>query len=171
MIILKISNTKVKRLWIKIKCVLGVAIDVHSQKAYPRNVLSNLYNNQFSIDGIECQSMEGFLQSLKFSDPLKQREICAMKGVKAKKAGNNDWKVDQQVYWNGKIINRGGEEFQQLISRAYKAMFEHSETFRKALADTKGKRLYHTIGIDNLCDTILTTSEFCNRLTELRTKI
>lgn len=43
----------------------GKAIDIWSKSQYPANVLSNLYDNSFCYDSVECGSMEGFLQSLK----------------------------------------------------------------------------------------------------------
>ena len=46
------------------------------------------------IDGVECASMEGFLQSLKFSDPEMQKRVCTLVGklnskVKRKDGGVN----------------------------------------------------------------------------------
>ena len=43
----------------------GRALDIWSTGEYPADVLSNLCSNRFRLDGIECQSMEGFLQSFK----------------------------------------------------------------------------------------------------------
>ena len=41
-------------------------MDIGSGKGYPSSSLSNFAPHEFVIDGITCQSMEGFLQSLKF---------------------------------------------------------------------------------------------------------
>ena len=60
---------------------IGKAIDIWSTKPYPANVLSNLHPNAFEIDGIECASMEGFLQSLKQKDIQEQCEICRFIGL------------------------------------------------------------------------------------------
>ena len=37
-------------------------LDIRSNGLYPSNVLSNLCSNAFVFDGVECGSMEGFLQ-------------------------------------------------------------------------------------------------------------
>lgn len=50
-------------------------MDIGSGKGYPENSLSNFAPHKFVIDGVECNSMEGFLQSLKFSNPEMQEYI------------------------------------------------------------------------------------------------
>lgn len=41
-------------------------MDIGSGTGYPSAALSNFAPHSFVIDGVECASMEGFLQSLKF---------------------------------------------------------------------------------------------------------
>lgn len=41
-------------------------MDIGSGSGYPAGNLSNFHPYQFEIDGVTCNSMEGFLQSLKF---------------------------------------------------------------------------------------------------------
>ena len=43
-------------------------MDISSGSSYPASSLSNFAPHPFIIDDIECSSMEGFLQSLKFKD-------------------------------------------------------------------------------------------------------
>ena len=50
-------------------------MDIGSGSGYPAANLSNFHPHQFTIDGVECASMEGFLQSLKFKDPNMQIEM------------------------------------------------------------------------------------------------
>ena len=50
-------------------------MDIGSGNGYPESALSNFVPHPFTIDGIECNSMEGFLQSLKFENPDMQREF------------------------------------------------------------------------------------------------
>lgn len=38
-------------------------MDVGSKNAYPASALSNFSPHPFEIDGVKCNSMEGFLQS------------------------------------------------------------------------------------------------------------
>lgn len=76
----------------------GKAVDIWSKSPYPANVLSNLHGNAFMFDGIECGSMEGFLQSLKYQDMDEQRRICAMSGKEAKHMTRSDWQETQTLF-------------------------------------------------------------------------
>ena len=40
-------------------------MNIGSGSGYPASSLSNFAGHRFTVDGIECYSMEGFLQSLK----------------------------------------------------------------------------------------------------------
>lgn len=143
-------------------------LDIRSNGLYPSNVLSNLCSNGFRLDGMVCGSMEGFLQSLKRKELDKQRQICSMKGGNARKMSVTSWQTDQVVWWKGQAIDRQSEEYQRLICRAYQAMFEQSERFRAALMQTRGITLVHTSGEPSSYKTILTPSEFCGILMDLR---
>lgn len=156
------------RLYVKWRCLIGKGIDIWSKSPYPSNVLSNLHDNPFEFDGVKCGSMEGFLQSLKYKDAVRQKDVCAMAGKDAKNMTNADWQVNQIVWWQGQEINRQSKAFQELVMRAYQAMMAQNETFRMALLSTKGKTLYHSKGNNNPYKTILTRDEFCKTLMELR---
>ena len=143
-------------------------LDIRSNGLYPSNVLSNLCSNGFRLDGMVCGSMEGFLQSLKRKELDKQRQICSMRGGNARKMSVTSWQTDQVVWWKGQAIDRQSEEYQRLIRRAYQAMFEQSERFRAALMQTRGITLVHTSGEPSSYKTILTPSEFCGILMDLR---
>lgn len=156
------------QLKIKWQVFRGKAIDIWSRDGYPSDVLSNLCSNGFRFDGMVCGSMEGFLQSLKYKDPGKQRQICSMKGRNAKKATCTGWQTDQIVWWKGQPVDRQGEDYAKLVRKAYQAMFEQSERFRTALMSTRGKTLYHSRGESNPYNTILTEAEFCTILMDIR---
>ena len=143
-------------------------LDIRSNGAYPSGVLSNLCSNSFRFDGMVCSSMEGFLQSLKYHDKDKQRQICQMKGGNARKRSVTSWQTDQIVWWKGQPIDRQSDEYQLLLRRAYQTMFDQNERFRAALMSTRGFTLTHTSGEQNPFKTILTEYEFCQILTELR---
>ena len=143
-------------------------LDIRSNGLYPSNVLSNLCSNGFRFDGMVCGSMEGFLQSLKRQDIDKQRQICSMKGGNARKMSVTSWQTDQIVWWKGQAIDRQSDKYQELIHRAYEAMFWQSERFRTALMQTRGMVLAHSAGEDNPYRTILTPAELCGTLMELR---
>ena len=69
-------------------------MDIGSKSGYPSSSLSNFAGHRFIFDGVECYSMEGFLQSLKFKDPNMQIEVCKLIGKKAKFKGKSKkwWK-------------------------------------------------------------------------------
>lgn len=143
-------------------------LDIRSNGLYPSNVLSNLCSNGFRFDGVLCGSMEGFLQSLKQQEKNKQLQICQMKGGNARKHSVTSWQTDQIVWWKGQAYDRQSDDYQNLIRRAYQAMFDQSERFRAALMQTRGITLIHSSGEENPYKTILTEQEFCTILTEIR---
>jgi len=144
-------------------------MNISSNGSYPSNKLSNFSGNRFIIDGVQCNSMEGFLQSLKFKNPEIQKEICKLVGIGAKRrGGSKNWKKYQILYWQNVEYPRKSEEYQKLLDKAYTCLFEQNEGFRKALKDSGNSVLTHTIGKNNQSDTVLTVSEFCGRLMKLR---
>lgn len=143
-------------------------MDIGSGKSYPSSALSNFSPHPFIFDGVECNSMEGFLQSLKFQNPELQKEVCKMVGKQAKfKGKEKKWWRDQTLYWKGKPIPRHSEEYQDLLDRAFSALALNS-SFQNALLATGNAVLTHTIGKTNPSETVLTRSEFCSRLTRIR---
>lgn len=80
-------------------------MDIGSGTGYPSANLSNFSPHVFTVDGIECNSMEGFLQSLKFQDPEMQKHVCTLVGKKAKfKGKKKKWWKTQTLYWKGEDI-------------------------------------------------------------------
>lgn len=74
-------------------------MDIGSGTGYPSADLSNFSPHVFTVDGIECNSMEGFLQSLKFQDPEMQKHVCTLVRKKAKfKGENKKWWKTQTLY-------------------------------------------------------------------------
>lgn len=162
---------------VRLLTMTGMAIDIRSRMPWPGYALSNFYHNQFEFDGVQCRSMEGFLQGLKCRNRNEQKLVCRMRGRRAKLFGNNvkgnSWyDVEKHgVAWNGESIDRHSEAYQQLLRRAYRAMCDQSPKFREALMATAGKRLFHTIGNPDPHQTILTDREFRDILTELRERL
>ena len=71
-------------------------MDIGSGKEYPSNALSNFSPHPFEIDGVKCNSMEGFLQGIKFESPEMQEYVCSLVGFGAKKKGRNkNWQQTQ----------------------------------------------------------------------------
>lgn len=143
-------------------------MDIGSGNAYPANALSNFAPHPFEIDGIKCNSMEGFLQSLKFESKEMQEYVCTLVGYAAKKKGSKkNWKKSQTLYWRGTPIKRDSQEYQDLLDRAYSELYKNTK-FKSALEASGKSVLTHSIGKSKISETVLTTKEFCSRLTKLR---
>lgn len=143
-------------------------MDIGSGNSYPSSALSNFAPHPFVIDGIECASMEGFLQSLKFKNPEMQKYVCTLVGKAAKfKGKDKKWWKEQKLYWQGVEYERESEEYQKLLNRAYNALYQN-EGFRRALEASKPAVLTHSIGKNDETRTVLTQTEFCSRLMKLR---
>ena len=149
-------------------------MDIGSGSGYPAGALSNFSPHAFVFDGVECASMEGLLQSFKFDKEHIQIEVCKLVGLAAKFRGkkrNKAWKSRQTLWWKGKAYDRRGHEYQALLDRAYRAMYEQNDSFRRALAASGKSVLTHSIGWNKEVDTVLTEREFCSRLTALREEL
>ena len=146
-------------------------MDIGSGNGYPASSLSNFAAHPFVIDGVKCNSMEGFLQSLKFQNIEMQEYVCTLVGIKAKYKGKpKPWWKTQTLHWRGKTYDRHGDEYQKLLDRAYRALSKN-EGFCNALLASGSARLTHSIGKNDAHRTILTEQEFCSRLTSLRNKM
>ena len=146
-------------------------MDVGSRNSYPADALSNFTAHEFYIDGVRCASMEGFLQSLKFSNPDMQVYVCSLIGIKAKRAGaQKNWKRKQKLYWRGEEYPRQSAKYQDLLDRAYDALYTN-ERFKAALRAAGDAVFTHSVGKIKKCDTVLTVQEFCHRLNKLRDRL
>lgn len=144
-------------------------MDIKSGKTYPSCALSNFAPHPFVFEDVSCNSMEGFLQSLKFENPDMQKHICTLVGFKAKKAGaNKNWQRTQTLYWLGTPYKRDSKEYQELLDGAYWALFSQNEKARNALLATQDANLTHSIGRSKINETVLTKQEFCSRLMNIR---
>ena len=145
-------------------------LDIKSDAPSVGGRLSNFTKRKFIFDGVQCGSIEGVLQSFKFPDPVKQEEVCALYWGSAKKAGKNqDWQTEQALYWQGVSYPRDSVEYQELLDRLYQAAFDQDESFRDDLrVKAKEYKLTHSIGRNDIRETILTKDEFISRLEKLR---
>ena len=146
-------------------------MDIGSGNGFPSATLSNFAPHPFVIDGVECNSMEGFLQSLKFSNPEIQKEVCKLVGKAAKfKGKKKKWWRTQTLWWQGMEIPRDSEEYQVLLDRAFDALAQNNG-FRVALLATGNSILTHSIGKTKITETVLTRQEFCSRLMKIRERL
>lgn len=149
---------------------MGV-IDISSRGPAVAANLSNFVPRKFVFDTIECASLEGILQSLKFFDVDKQRKICGFVGGAAWRAGRagNGWKKTQTLWWSGFSYERGSQEYQTLITEIYDACYRGDPTFREDLLATGDNDLTHAMSTSPMEETVLTEAEFIGQLLRLRT--
>ena len=150
-------------------------LDIKAKDKGIGGALSNFAPHAFTIDGVQCASMEGFLQALKTPNVKKQQKVCAMTGIDAKNAFRRSprrylFLKTHRVYWQGQTIDRMSGDFDDLITRAYDALFENSD-FRRALEGAKGKNLIHGHGKAKKKETVLTEEEFIFQLLRLMDKL
>ena len=160
-------------------------IDI-SYKSELSCTLSNLYPHKFTLnakpfapyvkgDEILCLSMESFLQSLKISNALAQKYFCEnYSGYIAYKAKLTmpDWRKDQILYWQGKKFERNSKDYINLITYAYDKLYESNIYFREVvLPSFKNFYLVHTMGSNDLKETVLTEYEYIEQLNRLIKKI
>lgn len=147
-------------------------MDIGSGAGYPAASLSNFSPHPFVFDGVQVNSMEGFLQGLKFSNPDMQAHVCTLVGKAAKfKGKKKKWYREQTLYWKGQPIARRSEAYQILLENAYLAMLEQSDSFRRALKATGNATLTHSMGRNKENETVLTEKEFIKLLTYCRSLI
>lgn len=143
-------------------------MNIKAGAKYPAGALSNFSPYRFTVDGVDCNSMEGWLQSLKFKPPETQKYVCTLVGGAAKvKGAAKNWKKRQVLYWKGVEYQRSSEDYQLLLDKAFKCLSKNVK-FMKALISTREANLTHSIGKRKKQDTVLTQKEFCSRLLKLR---
>lgn len=147
-------------------------MDIHSKKAYPANALSNFSPHPFIFRDFPVNSMEGFLQGLKFKNPDMQVHVFTLVGMSAKKKGaNKNWYRDQTLWLMGHPIERKSDHYQVILDEAYESMFRQNEKAKNALLATGDAVLTHSIGKRKQNETVLTEHEFISRLTNIREKL
>ena len=135
-------------------------------------LLSNLYPWPFVMDGVQCGSIEGFLQCLKRNIPEEQTEIAALHGFEAYKNGQlgNAWKETQILYWLDVPVERSSRAYHELLCRAYDACLDQNTGFAVALSKTGCEPLTH-LGKHDSHDTTLTVSEYLHQMHRLRDRV
>lgn len=100
-----------------------------------------------------------------------QIHVCTLVGKKAKfKGAKKKWYRDQTLYWKGQPIHRHSDEYQDLLDKAFSQLAKNSK-FKKALLASNHATLKHSMGKKDPSKTVLTTKEFCSRLTYIRSAL
>ena len=156
---------------LKLLSMLGIAWDIPRLSNSPDYYLCRFAPNRFILDNIQCGSIGGFLSALTESNIEKQKEIYGLNNRKAETSSSFTSEKEQNLYWNGRVYNRHGAEYQQLVRRAFQAMFDQCTSFRCALEEFGGRRLGDSSARTNTFDTVLTEQEYCSILTDLRKQL
>lgn len=113
------------------------------------------------------------LQAFKFSDEIEvQRHVCVMAPIFAKQMGTkfSNWKETQTLFWNEQVFDRQSQEYQELVTRLYDAVFDRDPTFKEDLLALGDEEICHSIGKSDPSETVLTETEFMDQLNRLRKK-
>jgi hypothetical protein len=132
--------------------------------------LSNLMPYAFTLDNVQCGSIEGFLQSIKHEGSEEQELVAGLHGYEAFKIGQlgNGWKETQTLWWCGVAYPRFSKQYHHLLERAYDQCFAENEAFRTALIDSGVMVLTHVMGKHDPTDTTLTEWEYIHQMYRLR---
>lgn len=145
-------------------------IDIHSQLPGIPGILSNLHPKPFIMNGLMFGSIEGFLQGLRCKDQERQLQIFKMYGIDAKRTGRENPIKQDTLYFKGVPFNRHSEYYQKMLKKAFMCCFVQNDKFQKALYDSVGYELCHSIGKTDPAETILTEEEFIGTLNFIRYK-
>ncbi len=146
-------------------------IDIDSRSVDPRaSRLSNFTKRQFSLDDVQCASLEGVLQAIKTKLPDLQKSICTLGGKDAKVVGSTLITRDGWLYWADDPFPRFGKEYGDFLIRLYDTAYEQDPTFREDLLATGNEELRHSMGKYDQHETVLTETEFLVQLYRLRAR-
>ena len=147
---------------------MKLIFDIHSKKPWPSGQLSNFASAPFTLDGLDFQCMESFLQCLK--DPVGQEDHQFLTAREAKERGSKiQWQRSGYLYWRGQAFRRTDwPTYRALLIRAYDAMFEANPRSVEALLETGHRVLWHSVGKWSRHRTCLTTYEFLSMLYRAR---
>ena len=148
-----------------------MSINISSKNKGVAGALSNFAPHPFILDGVTCNSMEGFLQSLKYENPDMQKQVASLVGRKAKfKGQKKKWYTKQILYWQGQEYPRDSQAYTKLIERAFDAYSQNTKV-QKLLLSTNDAVFEHTMGQKKKNRTVLTRTEFVSNLTRIRANL
>ena len=115
-------------------------------------ILSNLAYTPFRIGRVQFKCVEGALQGIKLSPPHMQKNIFAMSGLNALRAGRRAVRrpfqnsVQSYVYWQGEVIEYNSLEHRLLIAMFIGEKVRQNPRVQQALLETEGTFIFHDVG-------------------------
>lgn len=121
----------------------------------------------FVFDEILCSSIESVLESFKFKEVERQKEICILSAADAYVEGQSiealKWENNQKLYWNGIEYERNSSEYQNLLDRLFQTVFEQDAQFRLDVAFLKNAAVQSNLGGFLPEKNVITKDEFIER--------
>ena len=111
--------------------------------------ISNLAETPFLLHDEYYASVEGFWQSLKFTDQVDRRRVGALSGGRAKSTGDTAPPTGITFTYAGETIVRGTCNHWALMKQACTAKFEQDHRARTALLATGNRPLTHRVPKDS----------------------
>ncbi len=130
--------------------------------------LSNFTRRPFTLDGKQYESVEGFYQGLKWSDPAKRAEVAQLSGPEAKSAGRGS-KATSFDY-EGKTVDFRSPEHYALMKRAIKASLEQNPAILAEFQATEPRPMEHKTGRRENPNSGYPSAEFIKTLLEVRSE-
>ena len=146
--------------------------DVSDERGFPFGMLDPSAPVRFEIDGVECASLDGFVESLKFERIIDQKNVTKRVGEDAREQGKNQDNpanqiADRILHWQGRTFKRNSKEFDKLLARVFREMAKNAR-YQEALLITQDVDFRHPKGKIAKKDTILTRKELTDNLKKLR---
>lgn len=131
--------------------------------------LSNFSRRPFTLDGRQYESVEGFYQGLKWSEPAKRAEIAMLSGPEARSAGRGSQATSFE--YEGRNIEFRSPEHYALMKRAIKASLEQNPEVLDEFLNTYPRPIEHKTGRPERSNTGYPAVEFVRALTEVRSEL
>lgn len=132
-------------------------------------LMSNFAPTPFELDGRRFSCVEAFYMFLKFyNDPVKQKAVRLMEGVKAKRFGGGG---EGKAGYDGKVFDIGSPEHLALIKRALHAKVDQNPEVGEAFADTYPRPIIHDTGHPDKPGVLFPATVFVRLLTEVRQEL
>jgi predicted NAD-dependent protein-ADP-ribosyltransferase YbiA (DUF1768 family) len=105
-------------------------------------LISNLAETPFVLDGRSYASVEGFWQGLKADSERERRRIAGLSGLAARRAGRQ-FPQPESFQYDDKTYLAGGPDHRALMARACLAKFNQALLARETLLATGERPLIH----------------------------
>jgi hypothetical protein len=123
-------------------------------KDWRAKILANPAESPFIIGEFMFRCVEAPLQGIKFEDPAMRKEVFAMGGMEALRAGRKVTEAIKKgeqafVYWQDEIIIYNSIEHRLLLAMFIHEKVRQNPKVQEALLSTEELFIFHDVGIEN----------------------